>query len=101
MTAPAVARFCGGNPDGAWETLNVQVLLLRDFRCRQNFFAIESELFCADPRFNYSKRGAICSRDSGNILSFLSSTAEIFTFTQFLTVDYFHYSLSSISCAGN
>jgi hypothetical protein len=32
MTAPAVARFCGGNPDGAWEQLNVQVLLLRDFR---------------------------------------------------------------------
>jgi len=25
MTAPAVARFCGGNPDGAWETLNVQI----------------------------------------------------------------------------
>jgi hypothetical protein len=42
--------------------------------------AIESELFCADPRFNYSKRGAICSRDSGNILSFLSSTVEIFYF---------------------
>jgi hypothetical protein len=24
-TATAVARFCGGNPDGAWETFNVQV----------------------------------------------------------------------------
>ena len=27
MTATAVARFCGGNPDGAWETFNVQVLM--------------------------------------------------------------------------
>lgn len=26
MTAPAVARFCGGSPDGAWETLSVQVM---------------------------------------------------------------------------
>jgi len=25
ITAPAVARFCGGSPDGAWETLNVQI----------------------------------------------------------------------------
>jgi hypothetical protein len=26
MTAPAVARFCGGSPDGSWETLSVQVI---------------------------------------------------------------------------
>jgi hypothetical protein len=32
-TATALARFCGGNPDGAWETFNVQVCVLFEFVC--------------------------------------------------------------------
>ena len=69
ITAPAVARFCGGSPDGAWETLNVQVRC-----CLWRFFLCCAYSSCSDPRFNHSERGTLCARVGGHILSCLDST---------------------------